>query len=244
MGKVREMHKRGFDPALAALLVVSERADGSQIILDGQTRNECAKLSGVQTLWAIIWSELDLGDEAWLFAYLNKKSNPPAIYSFRGRVNANEQIPNDIINTLYANGWELSETGAGGDGKFLAVVTAERIYCGKGDYAWKRQGVHVPGPELFAQTITTVTEAWGHNRDAVDNAIIGGVAAFLVRWWDDIDDDRLVRVLKQHKPIEIKAHGRLTRRTTGLSAILSQSWGIHQLYNKGLRDNKLSPYIL
>lgn len=238
-GKVAAMQKQGFDLALTNVITVSDRGDGTHVVLDGQTRVECARNVGVKQLQAVVWYGLTLADEAWLFAYLNKKSNPPAIQTFRARVNADEAGPNAILDTLYEFGWELSESGGSADGKFLAVATAERIYGRNKEFRAKG----VTGDEMFTKVVRIITMAWGHKKDAMDNVLIAGLAALLARYWDQIDVDLLIRKLGHEMPIEVKAGGRRARTMTGLSPSLSQAWHLHSIYNRQLRSGRLAAFV-
>lgn len=237
--KVAAMQRRGFDWALVSTITVSARSDGTKVVIDGQTRRGCAMNVGVTHLPGIVWYDLLPQDESWLFRHLNEKSNPAAIHKFRNDVNAGEPWANGIINVLYKFGWDLSENGATGDGRFVAVTTAGRIYNRAKEFRAK----HMSGPDLFDQTIRVATMAWGHKRETVDNQIISGLAAFLAKYEDRVDYELLIRKLGAYTPIQVRAEGRRAKEYGGLTPALGQASYFHTLYNKGLRNGKLPPFV-
>lgn len=228
-GKVRDMLRRGFDPAAAGVIEVSRRADGSKVVLDGQTRREVARRSGVEEVECKVWEGLSLADEAWLFTYLNKKSNPTAVSTFKTRIVAGEDVPCGIRDILARNGWQVTDAKCS-SGNFASVVTAERIYRGTGSF--KSQ---MPGSQIFSQTVHAATAAWGTPKEASDKYIISGIAHMFIRHYREIDFDRLVRQLSRDTPARLRADMRAWRSTTGDSVEHSAYRVILKAYNAGLR---------
>jgi hypothetical protein len=238
-GKVREMCRRGFDLALAGVLTVSARQNNPPpVTLDGQTRSEAAKRCGVEVLPAIVWYGLTLDEEAWLFTYLNKKSNPTAISTFKSRVVVGEDTPNAIVDILAANGWTV-DTVKTSDGQFAAVAAAEKIYDGRGEFRFQQR----TGEEIFTRTIETVTDAWGLSKDGVSAGVITGMAVFLGRYWDDVNQKRLVTSLERITPVRLHAEAADAQKSLHVRVAAAHGWRIHQEYNRNRRD-QLPPFLI
>lgn len=227
-GKVREMLRRGFDLSLSGEITASARSDGTVVILDGQTRVEAARRSNVDKLWMRVWHDLPIADEAWLFTYLNRKSNPVAVSTFKTRVLAEEDVPSGIAEILTGLGWRISESKD--NGVFMAVSQAERIYRSKGIFKSLR-----PGSQIFSRTLETLTEAWGLNKTASDASIVGGLAVFLIRYWDQVDQKKLVDALRRITPELLRAEAKATQKGTGCNVVEAHGYKIHQHYNKRTR---------
>lgn len=236
-GKVREMLRRGYDPALVGTIVVSERTDGSKVVLDGQTRAETGRRSGASDILAIVWTGLTLEDEAFLFTYLNKKSNPTAVATFLTRIVAGEVVPVGINDVLTRNGWYIG-LGKTADGRFAAVNAAERIYMGKGDFK-----TSIDSEDVFARAVETVTTAWGHDGCGVDAAILGGVAQFLIRYWEEVEDDRLTRALARTTAESFRSQVRSFQSVSNEKPVVACAYKVHQEYNKRGRS-KLAGFAL
>lgn len=237
-GKVRHMLSVGYDPALASYITVSRRADGTLIIIDGQHRKETAKQAGFPYMDAVVWEGLTYKEENWLFNRLNDKSNPAPVYRFRALVNDEDSTAAGINAVLVENGWHLSPS-KGETGSFVAVAAAQRIYTGKGVFG----SPVVEGPELFQRTIETVTAAWGRNTGGSVGAVIEGVAAFLVRYWRQADQTRLVTMLSKVTPEDFRAQAEALKRTLGKAPAYAFSYQVYREYNKNLR-NKLPDFPL
>lgn len=235
--KVKEFLSRGYDEALVNMIVVSERQDSSRVILDGQTRAEAARRAGATHILAGVWSGLSLQDEAYLFTYLNKKSNPSSLSTFKTRIVAQEDVPTGIAKILNDRGWEINDSG-NVNGRFSAVAAAERIYRSKGEF----RSVN-PGSAVFKRTIDTVTDAWGLDSAASDGAIITGVAVFLIRYWDEVDQPRLVRSLSRITATNFRAQSRTFQTSAGVRPAVANAYIVHKEYNKRGRS-KLNAFAI
>lgn len=242
-GKVRHILKSngGFDLAAAGVIVVSLRRRGNTvqyIVLDGQHRAEAAHRSGVTKLHATVWEDLTHAEESWLFVHLNDKSNPTAVSVFNGRANSGDGIPARIRDTLVGHGWKVSDQKTS-SGQFAAVGAAERIFTGAGMFKCNR-----PGEQVFSRVIETVTTAWGMNKTATDAGVIQGLALFLIRYWDDIDQDKLIDALRKVTPEQLRAAAKLVQSTMGAHPVSAHGLKFHQEYNKRTRIAKLPAFAL
>lgn len=237
-GKVTKMLRKGYDPALVGTPEISVRAPGAQqcrvkggesVVLDGQTRCEAARRSGARTMEVKAWYGLTLAEEAWLFTYLNEKSNPTAMSTFKTRITALEPIPLGISDVLKQYGWRVTDA-KGADGNFAAVATAEKIYGSTGVFKSPQ-----PGAQVFAKTIKTVTDAWGLNKDGTHNFVIGGIALFLIRYWDQVDQKKLTAALAKITPERLCAQTRAGMKMMATTPVLAAGWQVHAEYNKKCR---------
>lgn len=238
-GKITDILRRGYDPALVGTIVVSERDSGQMVVLDGQHRAESARRSSAVKIDALVWSGLSLAQEAWLFTYLNRKSNPVAMSTFKTRSVAGEDIPIQVTRVLSDWGWTVSGV-KNSDGQFAAVGEAERIYRGTGMY---RGSEKLSGPRVFARAIETITCAWGLNKNGGDGYLLGGIALFLIRYWDSVDQGKLVKALSRSTPRAIRAEARGFGQHAGVHIIIAHAYRIHHEYNKSTRT-KLLPFTL
>ena len=228
-GKVREMLARGYDEGAAGTIEVSRRADGKLVVIDGQHRTETAKRAGATHIVAKVWSGLTLAQEGHLFTYLNKKSNPTAVSTFKTRIVAGEDVPVNIAGIVEAQGWMITDN-KNSKRAFSAVRTLEDIYRSKGAFKTIR-----PGSQVLSRTVAAVTGAWGTTNEASKGQIVAGVALFLIRYWDEADDKRLSAQLKKITPGQIEAEARAFRSSTGASPAIAHAYIVHREYNRNLR---------
>jgi hypothetical protein len=95
--------------------------------------------------------------------------------------------------------------------------------------------IHANGGSELVQRVFSVREmAWGNSpsREANEGKTLQGIASFLKRYWDKIEDDRLIAILqKQHPGYILKAVDKSVQ-------IKSYSDYLRDQYNKGLRGQK------
>ncbi len=233
-GKVEGMLKspRGFDLSLVGTITVSDRK-GHPVIIDGQTRWEAAKACGVPVLPAVIWYDLTKEEEAWLFLYLNEKSNPPTLAKFLVGITMGDPTAIAIGKIFDDHGWRIAAGPM--DGTFVAVGMARRIHEGRTEFHVD----NIDGPQVLRDAVGIITSSWGMNRAGMDSNLLGGVAVVLARYATDANRkkviDRLVEVLTKLTPERLRAEGKATQKTLTLSPVNAFGWQIHHHYNKGLR---------
>lgn len=217
-----------YDPEAVGVLTVSRRADGTYHIMDGQHRHAAARLVGVEKLMCRVFTGLSLAEEAKLFRLLNTTAKPTNIDLFKIRVVEGDPVAVDVSRIVGKHGWdvELSNSRAA----FAATAAAERVY---------RQD-----PAALEKAVSTVTRAWGHGRESVDNRIVEGVGLFFVRYGNTVDIDELIDKLSRFPG----GAGALIGRARGLQNIIgskvAQSLAevVVELYNKGRRTRALPPW--
>lgn len=194
-----------FNPSALGVLILSERLDGSFVVLDGMHRIEFAKAAGWdQPLDAIVFHDLTVEEEAGLFLLYNNKKDPSAMSRFKARVVTRNEVAVEIDRIIHENGWEVNRNGA--PGSLAAVDAAERVF---------RTGAGaLPEGEynnLLDQVLATITAAWGLDPAGVHQHILSGMGMFYARFWQTSDAHKLVRELRGVTPKTLLADARAAR---------------------------------
>lgn len=183
-----------FDTDLLRQFVISEREDGSLVLLDGQHRRAALLLlaedgASVPTkVSATVFTGLDEIEEGKLFLGFNSAVVPSWAEKFIVRVTADDPTAIEILNLLDTYGWEIRNYAS--QGTFQAIATLERVIL--------HSKLHEVDPNLGWEAIRIATEAWGHDQHAVKGPIIEGIAAFIYEYTElghEIDRGRIVKVL-------------------------------------------------
>lgn len=183
-----------FDPALVGTLIVSERKSGTKSVIDGQTRLKAMVDVGVTAAPCLIYTGLTRGQEAELFAALQKQRRAMRTYHrFRAELFANNPQATGISRISTAVGFELgTEEKTNTLQSITALEKAYRI-----------------DPEHLQETLEVIRDTWGIfdaegasftiDPDAVSAQIINGISAF-VRKQEQLDMERLVNRLQDVTP--------------------------------------------
>ncbi|MFE0101215.1 DUF6551 family protein [Streptomyces sp. NPDC059009] len=159
----------GFDWGKFGVPTLSERERGRRyVILDGQNRTALARLAGYadEKIEAKVYRGLALPDEAALFLGLNDSRQVKIIYKFLARLTAKDPDAVAISNAAARHGWEVADQN--GTGRILAVAALEKAFR--------------YGEDILCESLSAITDAWGHDADAAAGSIIHGVAMVLYRY--------------------------------------------------------------
>lgn len=175
-----------FKPHLLQRFVISERSDGSKMILDGGGRvwgmREMHHFSGSYPVPCQVFRDLSLAQELEMWHDLNfNRANTTVLEGFMGRLKAGEE-PEITIGKITANfGMKIAKTGD--PGTVRCALSLLKAY---------EAGV--------LETIYTVTvTAYGPLGGGALATILVPLTNLLVRNRDkEIDTDRLIRVLKDY----------------------------------------------
>jgi hypothetical protein len=170
--KLQRMREK-YDRLSLGTIVVSERADGSLIVLDGQHRwNLVAEIEGDDyELDCRIHSGLSLPEEAALFVNLNVQEAASPLDKHKARVTQGEPVAVAIDKAAVDSGWLVGT----GKGRISAVKILEYLY-----YLGEEQFEDYGG-ELVAQTVRVVTKAWGtEDSQAVNRYILQAIGEFIL----------------------------------------------------------------
>lgn len=234
-----------FDPDLVGVIEVSERADGTFVIIDGQHRVEAARRlfkDDAQMIECKVYREKSVQQEAALFIGHNTKRGMTRAQLFQKSViagNATSVAINRIINEA---GFKVSNYV--GDGLLTAVGAAQSVYFGF-QPGGGRVGVDLPNkfPGLLRDTLKFVSQAWGNSKDAVHTSMLLGVGLFLMKRGRAAQVAELLHKAAQYPagPLGILSRAR------GLMAIQGGTIGANvadvliDIYNKGRRTGRLEP---
>lgn len=222
-----------YDPSAVGAITVSERADGSLHVVDGQHRSQAARFAHGKdaTVTALVYTGLSLAEEALLFRKLNTTKQVHPLQRFKVRLVEEDPAAIILNDILTHHGWRVGP--GGGEGAFAAVAALEKVFFGAGV---KRKGVYSGAVKT---TIGVVTDAWGHGSDAVRQEIVTGLGAVFVKH-PGADAKKITRELAAlGSPLTLlskaKARNAGSRSTLG-GAVASIAVELH---NKGRRKNRL-----
>lgn len=236
-----------FDPDLIGQVVVSEREDGTLVLLDGQHRRSAIiqlRATGADIpskVSAEVFTGLTKVEEAKLFLGFNNAVVPPWSDKFLVRLTADDDVARALRDILHRNGWQVSNVNA--DGTFRALATLERVYLHS-----QEMGIE---PNLAEEALKIVTEAWGHSWHAPKGPFLEGIAAFIYEYTQQgftIDRDRIVEKLATFPfpvgttaPQAFMAQARVTARTNGVTASMGVAMMLVKLYNRNKSGGNLLP---
>lgn len=217
-----------FNAAALGTITVSQRADGTRIILDGQHRIAAAKLAGYKGYFnAIIHTGLTLQQEAALFLELNNTKEVSALDKFLVRITAGDIVANEINHILIGYGWKIGPSSH--RGYFVSVAAIERVHLSGG----------TNGGFLVDGVIKTITDAWGHESTGTNGSIVGGLGLLFNKYGHDLSRDKLVREMQGYTPRVLLAKGRAYQDSVGGSLPSATGYILHSIYNRNLRKNTL-----
>ncbi len=176
-----------FDPDVVGVPVVSKRADGGLVRIDGQHRLAAAVAAGFgdEPILMQVFDGLTIQQEADLFLRLNgNRKGVAAVEKYKARIEAREPVALEIYGVLKKHGCRIA-TGQG-RGIIAAVAAVEHAY-NKGNL----------------DSVIYVLSAW-MDRDTAgfEGAFVRGVSLFL-SLYPDADLDLLVKKLGTATPRQL-----------------------------------------
>jgi len=184
-----------FDLSLLGIIDVSQRDDGRYAVIDGQHRwavvRELHGASG--TLVCNVHRGLTVAQEAALFYGIDRsRRNLTGWDRWWARRGSGEQVVLDIEEVV--NRHNLQVSAATRDGVFRATRAAEDV-------------VVLGGLDLLDSTFGLLVAAWGRAADALDGALLHGLALVLHHYdlETEISPDRLVAAMQDIAPRQVKA---------------------------------------
>lgn len=171
------MMAEDFDETLVGCIDVSDRADGTHAILDGQQRVGAMRIipEPKTTCYAAVFTDMDLEDEAGFFYRKNKdRKAMKGFYGFRARLVAGDLDAVGIDDAVRSEGFELAE-------KTDHVTTIGAISTV--ETAWGLHSVH--RSEALSPALRTLKTAWPGREDSLSSQVI----AALARFWGDYPDE-------------------------------------------------------
>lgn len=191
-----QLDKMTFDLAKAQVIEVSERADGSYALMDGQGRKYLAQKAGHTHLVAHVHHGLTYEEEAALFVIFNGvRSQVTSVQEFDAAVEAKVPMALAIQTVLAERGLKISE----GRGKHTIRVVRVLVEI---------VNAKDMGLDTLADVLDIVHDAWHDSGDedqiyAAD--IMSGMAQFWARYRDDIPSrKKLIDSLRTTRPQRLR----------------------------------------
>lgn len=226
-----------FNVLALGTITVSQRGDGSLVVLDGMHRVAASRQAGYQGLMsAEIMSGLSIEQEAELFLLLNATKTPSAISKYLVRVVMGEPAALEIDGIVRSHGWSVHPSTR--DGSLTAVTAVERIYANGG--GTKASGSH---GELLDRTLEVVTAAWEHDYQGVNAHMLLAVAQLLGRFGASVDTKKLVAEMQGTRPAILVGRARTLRDAQGGVVPAALAKILAGLHNKKRRSNLLPEWV-
>lgn len=192
---------------------------GHYLALDGQQRIAAAQLRGEQQIAILL--VVGIRTEKRLAAiYLGKNRDSRLLDAFQKYVGALAAVEHGSVEIRDClNGWGLEAAKAANATGRVPIGALVTIH---------ERG----GTALLDRVLKIRAHAWGelNAREANEGKTLLGLAGFLKRYWDNVDDSRLIQKLRKHHPALFLSltHPRSTPRTTYVAEL-------EKVYNSGLR---------
>jgi hypothetical protein len=228
-----------FDPDAMSICHISVRADGKRYCVDGQHR-----IQAVRKLWkdehqkveCKVYHGLSLAQEAKLFKRLNTRRAVNGIENFLKGVNAGDVAETTISRVVNASGFRVERYK--GDRLITAVSTLQYIYSGLRAKATGGRNAHIASsqghPELLADTLSVIGQAFGGHADSVNGFILEGVARLIAARKNVINIPELVHKMSGYPggPMGIIGHAKGRRAMAGGTVPMNVTELLVDLYNK------------
>lgn len=230
--------KADFDPDAFGVVELSERDDGTYVVLDAQHRVQAVIEMGWtdQKVPCKVHRGLTVKQEAALFLKLNNTKRPTPLEKFQKRVSAGEPVATAINDIVEKH--DLVIDGQPTDGHIAAVAALEAIYTGRRFAADRVQ------PKVLNETLAIVAEAWGRTRHSVQGHVLLGLGQVLHHYGSLIERETMVAKLAGYPggPSRLIGSARGLREVKPWSVADCVSSIIVDTYNRQRRNGKLAEW--
>lgn len=229
-----------YSTKAAGAVYLSLRSDGSYACLDGMHRVQAcrAALGELATIDAKVYIDLTIEEEAGLFSDFNKERRtlwPGQV--LRSDLAANKPYAHEIRNMLMGLGLDIAFDNEPDDNKIQAVSALVQLH---------RQN----GVDLLREVVTLLRDTRSADgvtpTGAIQANVMKGLSAFLVRYRDTMDRDRLVTVLNENSNSRLiaQSHG-MMEMSPGTNVPAGVGMALLNDYNKGIRSKAkmLGPWM-
>jgi hypothetical protein len=236
----RRVDRMALDLHTEALgvIAVSQRADGTYHVIDGQHRVASVRRAGrgADMIRCVVYTGLTRAEEASMFLRLNESRRVQAIDRFRVRVVEGDLVAVSLTTILADHGWRV--TPSDGDGAFTAVAALETIYRGANITP---DSAHADACHALLNIITT---AYGHATDGVRKEIIGGLGLVILRHGHELDTHKIVTELAKTSggPLGLISRAKGLRDLRGGRIDHAMAEVIVNLHNKSRRSRRLADW--
>lgn len=154
---------RGYEPAMMGALEVSDRANGTYAVFDGQHRLAAALELGLREVGCLVHQQLTVAEEADLFERLQRDRKPVHnIYRLRARAAAGDDDAREIYEALAGTGYSASPKASANSIGSAAVLSELHRY-----------GALMP-------TLQLLREVWGGDEGSTYWPFVRGVGEVLI----------------------------------------------------------------
>jgi hypothetical protein len=219
-----------FEPESLNVITVSERADGTHHIVDGQHRVAAMRVLGKDNtpVTAVLWKNLTRAEEAAMFRRLNNTRQVQTLDKFRIRIVEGDPTACTLNELLESHGWAIRK--AKSNGSFFAVSALEQMYNTP------------PGKDLDTcdALIRVATRAWGHESDGLRAEIVKGLGV-LLRRYPRLDAPKLVDELAKLAggPLGLIGKAKQLRDIRGGRISDAMAEILVELHNKRRQTNRI-----
>ncbi len=218
-----------WDAEMLLPAIVSRRSNGTNVIIDGQHSNGGAQVKeGPDFLRdCMVYENLTPQQEAKLFLAANKHRKAVRPFdNFRVSLTAGDTVAIRVDQEVRAVGNGLEISGSPSTNRVGAVQALLAL--------GKTEG-------MVLRVLTIASQAWGFDQATWDNLILRALGMMLEINWDQVDDARLIKILKKGgTPALWKQNS--VRHTTSGGGSSSRSYPMVQQivsdYNDGLDRDK------
>jgi hypothetical protein len=220
---------RDFDSAALAVIQVSQRGDGTYVVLDGRHRVEVCRRMGIREVLSQIHTGLTVKREADLFLKLNFERAPSAKHQFAAQVLSEDPETLTMLDIVGDAGFTL-HTLKGPSASNLVAVSGMRGVL-------RRYGA-----AILRKSLSTIAAAWPDQHGGRDSQTIQGLALFHAIY-PDVDDTTLHDKLRLISPELIRQRRDLHRSTFGGTTAKAGAHIILRQYNHR-RSTRQLPNLL
>ena len=168
-------------------VVVSKRANGDMILLDGQHRITALLEEGYDnfSVLTIVYHDLTEAQEAELFLVLNDRLLVDILERFRLQVSAEDPESTIIDREIRKAGFSPTSNSRN---RLTCIKAIQTIYRGGSPSG------HETHLKALRDTLHIIAEAWGTEGTAL-RQVVDGVGMFLINHGDEVDQSHLVKAL-------------------------------------------------
>jgi hypothetical protein len=220
----------------AGLVYVSHRANGANVIIDGDHRNEAKRIltDNNGQIFCRVFEGLTLAEEGAMFIDLNPGNTPSVIDKYRVDVTREEEQATRIDGIVHGRGFTVDNNAANAH---INAVNALR--------ALDNLSIKIEAePHLLDMTLLVISRAWGNDRFGVQSATLTGIGRLISEHGARIDLDVLIDKLRGYKggPQGLLAQARQLASIRGIKASMAVADLITSEYNRGRTRNSLPPW--
>jgi hypothetical protein len=223
-----------FDESLIGTIDVAARGRGAvYAILDGQQRYEMCRLVGKKTIWASVYSGLDIASEARFFLHKNrdKKAIHP-YYTFRARLAAQEPEAMEIEKITKRFGYRVTAQAATerNPEQISAIAALDEAY----------NRTTEDGYESLTPTLEVMKESTFGLRHGQNHILIRALGILFSETNHDVDFQRVKDVLVKTPPELMLQKAREAARYANSNTAWAMARVIAADYDRGLtRGDKI-----